>query len=530
MGVIHKLSENIKRGIRSWLNVVPASGNSIQINEVLDFEANAIRNRIWYRGDSNELEQMYQQAPEYADRYKFWASRCTPGMEMRKIHTGLPGLIIRILSGIVLDDMNDFDFADNDRQRQLWEDIAKDNKFTRKMEKALKEVLYIGDGAFKVTIDTTVSEYPILEWYPGERVEIVRNRDRVKEVVFKTPYKANHQQYVLYEHYGYGYIRNELYKGDMPVSLNAIDATKGIKDTKFDDTLILAVPLQVYESTKYEGRGGSIFDGKLDSFDAFDEAWSQWMDALRKGRAIRYIPEDLIPKSPDGGDLMKPNQFDNSFIKIKGGFSEDADSQVDVVQPAIPHDSYLASYCTALDLCLQGVISPSTLGIDVKKLDNAEAQREKEKATLYTRNTIVEALQETLPELVGATINAYNILHGKAAEEVKVDIPFGEYANPSFESQVETLAKARPGVPMMSIEAQVEELYGDSKDESWKQEEIARLKAEQGIAEVEEPGISTSAGGFQLNMKGGEPDEGQGNEPPVPDEPEGVSGAAAGGK
>ena len=426
--------------------------------------------------------------------------------------------------------MNDFDFADIDRQRQLWEDIAKDNKFIRKMEKALKEVLYIGDGAFKVAVDTTVSEYPILEWYPGERVEIVRNRDRVKAVVFKTPYKTNHQQYVLYEHYGYGYIRNELYKGDMPVSLNAIDATKGIKDTKFDDALILAVPLQVYESTKYEGRGGSIFDGKLDSFDAFDEAWSQWMDALRKGRAIRYIPEDLIPKSPDGGELMKPNQFDNSFIKIKGGFSEDADSQVDVVQPAIPHDSYLASYCTALDLCLQGVISPSTLGIDVKKLDNAEAQREKEKATLYTRNAIVEALQETLPELVGAAINAYHILLKQPVEEVKVDIPFGEYANPSFESQVETLAKARPGVPMMSIEAQVEELYGDSKDDEWKQEEIARLKAEQGIAEVEEPGINMSAGGFQLNTEGGEPDEGQGNEPPVPDGPEGVPGTAAGGQ
>ena len=88
---LNNMSETIKRGIRSWLNVVPASGNCIQINEVLDFETNAIRNRIWYRGDGNELEQMYQQAPEYADRYKFWASRCTPGMEMRKIHTGLPG-------------------------------------------------------------------------------------------------------------------------------------------------------------------------------------------------------------------------------------------------------------------------------------------------------------------------------------------------------------------------------------------------------------------------------------------------------
>ncbi len=46
-----RMSENIKRGIRSWLNVMPASPYAIQINEILDFEANAIRNRIWYRGD-----------------------------------------------------------------------------------------------------------------------------------------------------------------------------------------------------------------------------------------------------------------------------------------------------------------------------------------------------------------------------------------------------------------------------------------------------------------------------------------------
>ena len=55
---LNNMNETIKRGIRSWLNVVPASENCIQINEVLDFETNAIRNRIWYRGDGNELEQM----------------------------------------------------------------------------------------------------------------------------------------------------------------------------------------------------------------------------------------------------------------------------------------------------------------------------------------------------------------------------------------------------------------------------------------------------------------------------------------
>ena len=281
---LEKMSESIKRGVRSWLRIQSASPYNIQINEMADFETNAIRNRIWYRGDSNELEQLYGSLAEYADKYKFWACKCTPGMEMRKIHTGLPSLIVRTLSSITLADMNGFDFDDG-QQEQLWDEISKANKFQKKMERALKEVLYIGDGAFKVTIDTQVSPYPILEWYPGERIEIIRRRDRVEEVIFKSPYTAGGRQYVLNERYGYGYIINELYLGEKQIDKTVLEETKNLKDYMFDDTVILAVPLRVYESAKYEGRGGSIFDGKLDSFDAFDEAWSQWMDACRAGRA-----------------------------------------------------------------------------------------------------------------------------------------------------------------------------------------------------------------------------------------------------
>lgn len=498
MGWISNLNESIKKGIRSWLNVIPASASNIQINEIMDFEMSAIRNRIWYRGDGNEIEQLYRQSAEFADKYKFWASKCSPGMEMRKIHTGIPGLIVRMLSAVVLSDMNNFEFV-NPEQEQLWKDIERDNKFQKKLEKAVKDTLCIGDGAFKVTIDTETSEFPILEWYPGEKIEIIRKRDRVKEIVFKTPYKENGRLYILNERYGYGYITNELYLENKLIDLKSIEVTKNLSDWMFDKKVILAVPLQVYESTKYEGRGGSIYDGKLDSFDALDEAWSQWVDALRAGRSKEYIPECFLPRDPNTGEILKPNHFDNRYIRTDQDMGEKAQNKIDVEQPDIPHESYLATYCTALDLCLQGIISPSTLGIDVKKLDNAEAQREKEKTTLYTRGAIIEALREILPELVGASINAYNLLIKKAVEEVKVDVSFGEYANPSFESQVETIAKGKQG-GIMSIEASVEELYGDSKNEEWKAAEVKRLKMEQGITEVEEPtvnmdGLELSGGG-----------------------------------
>lgn len=77
----------------------------------------------------------------------------------------------------------------------------------------------------------------------------------------------------------------------------------------------------------------SIFDSKADSFDALDEVISQWIDTIRAGRVQKYIPEDLIPKNPRDGLLLKPNPFDNQFIRIGSVMAEDAKEQIDMVQP-----------------------------------------------------------------------------------------------------------------------------------------------------------------------------------------------------
>ncbi len=199
-----------------------------------------------------------------------------------------------------------------------------------------------------------------------------------------------------------------------------------------------------------------------------------------------------MPRNPNTGETLPANDFDNRYIATGDTGKEDAKDKIEVVQPAIPVESYIQSYSTFLDQCLQGIISPSTLGIDVKKLDNAEAQREKEKTTLYTRGKIVEALEKIIPDVVNTTLQAMDIFNKKDPRESEdVEVSFGEYANPSFEAVVETVSKARPGQPVMSIEAAVEEMYGDSKDEDWKAEEVKRLKEQQGIADdLEEPGMN----------------------------------------
>lgn len=147
---------------------------------------------------------------------------------------------------------------------------------------------------------------------------------------------------------------------------------------------------------------------------------------------------------------------------------------------------------------MQGVISPSTLGIDNKKLDNAEAQREKEKTTLYTRGLIIDTLSEFIPKVINTVLKSKEQMAKKSTpEDIIADPKFGEYNNPSFEAQVETIGKGKQQ-GIMSIEASVEELYGDSKDDKWKAEEVARLKAEQGIVDIEEPAVNFDA---EMNEK-----------------------------
>lgn len=517
-----KWVDKLKDKFKSWLKLNPATVYGFNINETLDYKANAIKNKIWYRGDGLELEQLYKQIQNKT--HSFWASVPSVGMEIRKIHTGLPSMMVDVLANVILSDLNDFSF-ENDEQNEFWKSVSDENKIKKLFERSLKEVLHIGDGAFKISFDPFLSKYPILEFYSGEKIDIVYERGRMREVIFHTSYEENEKAYTLNETYGYGYITYSLEDAyGKSVNLKMLRRTKDLKSVVFDKSLNMAVPLMFFESSRWEGRGQSIFDRKCDDFDALDEVWSQWMDAVRMGRSKEYLPESLIPKDPEKGFLLKPNAFDNRFIQIKSPFAESTTPpKAEVVQPVIPHESYLSSYMTALDLCLQGIISPSTLGIDMKKLDNADAQREKEKATLYTRGAVVEALEDLLPHLVENMFKAQSIWINKPYKEVVVDVDFGEYANPSFEAQVETVTKARTAT-IMSVDAAVNELYGDSKDEVWKNEEIKRIKEELGIAEMNEPAVNN------MNAIGGVEDDGESVDqgPRVPDDKEAGSGVDQG--
>lgn len=478
------------------LKIEPAKEKQIVIKEPLSFRATVLRNQILYRGDPAELDQFFKAIAFFdTDKTRFWAA--VPHGKIRKMHSGIVSVTIDRYRDMVTSDLTAIDFNEDDNNHPLldrWEAIAEDNKFNDLLGEAIVGALSSSDGAFKISIDPD-NDYPILDFYEADRVEYVRTGRKITEIKFYTEYKDGQKAYNLEEVYGKGFVRYRLLDPDGRVcDLDTLPETAVFQDAVFDGDFMMAVPLIIMQSTKWKGRGKALFETKVDAIDGLDETISQWMDAVRMGRVKRYIPDDMIPRDPETGMLLKPNAFDNDFIAVGTIKTEGAQDKIDVSQPQINYEAYLSSYTSFLDMCLQGVISPASLGIDLKKTDNAEGQREKEKITMQVRAKIIEALNEVIPQLAETCLKVEDLMHGRAAGDYEAAVKFGEYASPDFNSVVDTVSRAK-AAGVMSIEQSVEELYGDTWTQEEKDEEVRRLKAEQGIMETDEPAINADVFG-----------------------------------
>lgn len=498
----------MKNMIRNWLEIKSPDSIQIDIEQLNNYESQAFINNIWYRGDPSEIQQLYEQLNDRLGNKHFWGSKPTVGMNIRKIHTGLPSMIVDTLADISTDDLDKIEAG---KRQEEWNKIAEENNPKALLRDAVVGALVCGDGAFKWSVDTDISQYPIIEYYDGSRVDFERERGRLIAVIFKTKKIINKQRYTLLERYSkrgitYKLVNKEGKERNIEDFPELINKYQPVINT---NEFMMALPVMFKKSKKYEGRGKSLFDGKLDNFDAFDEVWSQWMLALRKGQIKTYIPESLLPRDSETGLLLRGSDLDNDFISVEETISEDGSSKnkIETTQGQIQYEALLSTYITALDQCLTGLISPSTLGIDTKKIDNAEATREKEKTTLYKRNQIVEVLTKVISDMVNITFKVLDTMNENEITDTPGVASFGGYANPSFEAQIETIGKAKAN-GIMSVETSVEELYGDTKDDNWKKEEVQRIKNEQGIVEMEEPSINNDLDLIEnkeiLNMKVGE--------------------------
>lgn len=485
------------------------------INNIDEIVTNKLKEyNVWYAGDADELLNYYTRAssinyntdPLFNRNKKsyFWSVSATE-TDIKRTHSGQPRNIVDTLVNTIgkphigVGKPSDKILEKVDKRLKK---ILKDNGFSKLlMQKARPMTLVEGWGAWKINWDNNFRDTPILLYYRADAVDFIYKSGQLVAIIYKDYYQDEKgKNYILFETRRIEgrdvdeqrvpclLIEKELFRinGEStvltPMKLTDLPQLKDVTETvmisNFDR--FLGCPFIIYEDNNEDCYGRSIFTGKIDLFDDLDQCMSQSANTVRRSTTHEYFNTQFLERDDKTGMPMMPKDFDRKYILYRGAMGSDGSSAssdpVQVTQPKLDFSQYSAEETNILLHIISGVMSPATLGIDVAKKDNAEAQREKEKVTIFTRNTFAEEEGHVLEYLMNDILCADEFMHkGELSnKDYEVYIKYDEFADSSFESKLETVLTGwQAGV--MSDELAVELLHKDSSD-SVKERELKFIK------------------------------------------------------
>ena len=486
---------------------------------------------IWYVGDSDRLKNyftrdnaiQYNYDPLYNENKKsyFWAVASTE-KDIKRTHSGHPRNIVDTLVYImtVPDITNPVEEVNTVLQK-----ILKENKFKQKItQKSRPLTLVEGWGAWKINWDKDLSEYPILLYYRADRVDFIFQSEILRAIIYQDYFQDDKgQNYILYETRRLGpykdpknpegpettslFIEKELYRLNQtdamtPCKLSELPQLKDVKARVVISNFrsFLGYPNIFYHDSSEEFPGRSIFTGKTDIFDDLDQCFSQSANTVRRSTVHEYF-NNLYLETDQEGFPIQPTAFDRKYVFYAGTPGADGatagSTPVQVVQPNVNFAVYSQEEQNLLLNAISGIMSPATMGIDIARKDNAAAQREKEKVTIFTRNNLLDEEQDIWEHVCSDLLVANELMNLGENEQLTckkydISVKYGEFANDSFEGRAETITTMwQAGI--MSDGMAVNLLYGDNISESERKKELdfiaeQRKKAEQGPMMPEDQG------------------------------------------
>lgn len=519
----------------------PELAEDVYVNDLYSIEENKFEEyNLWYSASGDRLLSYYTyennveyNTEPYYYRNKqsfFWAISSTEG-DIKRTHSGQPRNIIDTLVNIV--GIPQITLGE-EKLNKLLKEIFYENKFsTMFLQRQLPLTLVLGRGCYKINWDLSISDHPIILYYRADACEFILQANRVRAIIFKDYYyDEKGQKYLLMETRRQSldnvdgvmlpclHIEKDLFVYGAGQSMQAIPLNRlpQLKDIKEHIVVknyrgFLAVPCIIYENSDREGAGRSIFEGKIELFDDLDQCLSQSSNTVRRSTVREYFNSNYLEHDSETGLPIQPKAYDRKYTLYAGGRDAQGGTgitePVQVTQPAVNFQQYDAEAISILLQMISGIMSPATIGIDIAKKDNAEAQREKEKVTIFTRNTIILEETEICKKLANEVLCANELMHGGniTVHDYDVSVKFDEFADASFEAKLETLMAAFNG-DVMTPEMFVNRLYGDTISEAEKKAQIEYIKERQNLM----AGLSGMMGGFGgmgadgggANLPGGE--------------------------
>lgn len=496
------LAEEINRRLYKHGKVERLPGNPYGIRNTFLGNPDVVRMqnveecKAWMSGDGNEILNHYTAEDAYGfyqnpiyNRNKpqfFWAVAANEAM--KRVHSGVTKASIDMMTYIIgTPRIESQTFPD------AWDKIAKETKLKKLItQRQIPLTLGLGYGAFKPLI-TKTSKTPLVEFYDAECVDFRWEHGKCVEVIFRDYYRKEDIDYVLFEdryvdevgsHIDYSLFKMAGTDNDLQeCELTELEETKGLPK---EGMVIkgyykpLAVPSIFFDDG--EGYGRSVIQGKADIADDIDMALSQASQTVKVSTPAVYIPEDLMDVGKKG-QAKAPKAFNRQFIKAgwlypdgDGGIG--GDGRITTDQPQLNFTQYQEQIVSLIRVYLMGWMSPASMGLDLARKDNADAQREKEKATIVTKTNVINQQEDILSELATMLLDIQTWMDKgefPLDSDYAISVEFKEFANPSFEAMSSILS------PMLSSgaisdEMFVDKLYGDSLDDAKKQQEIERIR------------------------------------------------------
>lgn len=449
--------------------------------------------RIWYKGDSNWLLNYYTEqrmgglAKEpIFNRNRanyFWA--IASGENLKRVHSGLPKAITDTLCYAVGEV-----HTESKTHGEKLNAILTSNNFNALMQQQVRPLtLALGWGAFKLSIDTKLSHHPIIQFYEADKVKFFAKKGVITAIEFKDDYTYKGKKYILIE-------RREVIDNNATINyklyeVNEYDKTRchevditTLEETKHLSTNVvkgigelLAVPVKYFFDIDNTIYGRSIYKGKIDLFDDLDQSLSQRSRTSKLSTPIEYISDLLLRRSKDGVPIL-PERYDRQYVATTALPKGDGDGkqQITISQPQLNFEQYTNEQFSILNLAISGVISLSTLGYNVSKKDNADAQREKEKTTIMTRNTIIASEADIIKRVLTQALILQELIDGvQPSGNYDISVKYSDFANPTFETKAGVLTSLFSH-GAISSEMFVNILYGDTISEESKKKEVAELE------------------------------------------------------
>jgi len=573
MGILQDIKEKIKNkrllklekdllSLRNKLRFDPRILDMTDHENSEEFSRRIYEYKVWNTGSAGLLCRFYRTGNAISGGYDynkinyFWAKA---PVSRRMIHCGIPGLISSRMADILF--KNGVEIKTVVYQNESGDSLTENKSESKKADEFMKEFVkklnlhvnlqtaavnesWGGHCFFRLSHDSAVSAFPILETFDLTNAEVLKDRGITKAIVFKTWYKHKNKTYRLDEIYSVteyddACITYKLFRFDGKTEVECelteipqtwemfyVNGEGNPNGINLDDEQrfvyvglkgMLAfekpnkMPSQEFPSSGY---GASDYEGAIDEFDALDEITSANVREIRTNETKRYVPDIFIPKDPVTGKPLPFDEFADCYVETRGSQEQDAKNKIEISTIDDKTLSLLEKWKSTLSIvCNKAKISPYSLGITWLEAigPSAESQLERNKTTLDMRKGKIELWKPMLEEMLLRALQLNVWIRGnvEGIKERQEDVPdidftagntavqvdFGEYITEGVSQLITTWGSAKTQ-RIASTEECIRKIHPDWTEKQV-QDEVNIIRYEDGVS-LDNPDNLPDLTGFEI--------------------------------